>query len=275
MEIETQKLNELRNKVAKRTTKLGIHPDYDEHGHFYVYKGERLPSVTGRLQILKDPSLSNYKRDRALDFVFKELGADYERYKNPIELKAMLEDSKSAADQLRDNAGDMGTAAHDWRELWFKQIIETGNYEPPPLEDQRPQVKSATRAVQKFVAEHNYQPLACELYVADLKLYTGGMVDDIGFVDGVLSLVDLKTSNIGDKEQYHAQVALYYYMFAKLYGIKPEKLYILHASKTDGSYNLIEIPDIAGTIGWAKRVVQVTQFIEQIKANKKRKVDYL
>jgi hypothetical protein len=272
--MDTETIQKLRERIKKRTTKLGIKPDYDDKGHFYVYKGQRLPSVTGRLQILKDPSLSNYKRDRALDFVFKEIGQNFERYRNPVELKAMLEDSKSAADQLRDTAGDIGTAAHDWREVWFKGIID-GNPDPPPLEDKRPQVISATRAVQKFVKEHDYHPVACELYVADTKLYTGGMVDDIGFVDGELALVDLKTSNIGDKEQYHAQVALYYYMFAKLYGLKPDKLYILHASKKDGSYDLIPIPDIKDTIAWAKRVVEVTQFIERIKNNKKRKVDYL
>lgn len=265
------KADKMRQKIRERTKELGIYPDHNEDGHFYVYEGKRYTSVTGRLQILKDPSLANWKMARAVDYI----RANHQKLVSAPTMKEfddILEQAKLAPQTEFMNAGSIGTAVHNWRERLFQGVIDGKDWDHLAGEhiSDIPAVVSGARAVQKFIKECNYIPVACELSVADHGLATGGMVDDIGYVNGELALVDLKTSNIGDKESYFAQVALYLYMFRKLYGIRPAKLYILHASKTDGSYKLIDIPNIHSTIQWAKKVVEVSQGLDQIKQSKKK-----
>jgi hypothetical protein len=266
-----KKVSELREHIRRRTEELGIQPEHDEEGHWYRYGDKKYASVTGRLQLLKDSGLANWKMNKALNHIKTNFHDFVATGPDDKALEQFLESARMVPQSEFTGAGDLGTRVHSWRERWFTRLLidpNFGDYEIPANEDIR--FISAVRAIKKFRQETSYQPVACELYVADHTLQTGGQVDDIGFVNGKLSLVDLKTSNIGDKEQYYAQVALYYYMFSKLYGIKPQKLYILHVSKTDGTYNLIEIPNINKTIKWAKKVVEVSLGLEEIKASKRK-----
>lgn len=272
-----RKVRKLREKIYNRLTELSIKPEHTDKEHFYRFDNQVYPSVSHYIKILKDPSLATYNMNRALQYSqqhWKEFTEDNILYHIGTERGKQSEAQKYAESDFK-SAGTIGTIVHNWREEWFKKIIEKGhdiNNEPAYDPMAIPEVKSACRGITRFVREHNYQPVACELYVADHKLGTGGQVDDIGFVDGELALVDLKTSNIGDKEAYFAQVALYLYMFQKLYKIRPKKLYILHASKQTGTYNLIPIRNIPSTIKWALKVVEVSRGLDQIKEGKKKKV---
>ena len=60
-------------------------------------------------------------------------------------------------------------------------------------------------------------------------------------------------------------------MFRKLYKIYPKKLFILHTSKTDGDYELIEIKNISKTIRWAKKVVEVSVGVDLLQEERKKK----
>lgn len=268
-------IDHLRNKIKIRSQKLNIRPEHTEEAHFYRYGNYLYKSVTGHLQILKDPGLANWKMNRALKYIKDNI---YDI--TPALVDEFIVRAKEEPQAQFTGAGDLGTRVHNWREQWFTDIIRNGELPSQPSHsDEDSRFVSAARAIKKFKDEHDYQPVACELYVADHDLQTGGQVDDIGFVDGVLSMVDLKTSNIGDKESYFAQVALYYYMFCKLYKVRPEKLYILHVSKVDGTYNLINIPltiqlpessQVFDLVKWAKSVVRVNQGLELIKESKRK-----
>lgn len=268
------KVEKLRKRISDRTEELGIRPDHDEFGHWYKFGDKRYASVTGRLTLLKDPSIGLWRVNRVVDYIRKNFTEFTEET-----IHYHLEQAKNVPQLEFEGAGSLGTAVHDWREAVFSKVLEGHPWEEAwkvPVPDQTfrldPRFISACRAIKKFVEENNYQPVACELYVADHKLETGGQVDDIGFVNGTLTLVDLKTSNQGDKESYYAQVALYMHMFRQLYKIRPPRLCILHVSKTDGTYKLLEIRDIPETIKWAKKVVEVGQGLERIKESKKKQV---
>lgn len=262
----------LRAKIKARTVELGIKPEHTKIGHFYRYEDKLYTSVTGRLQILKDPSLANWKMNRACEHIRDSLMN--KRADNLIDINKLIEQAKLLPQTEFQAAGSIGTQVHDWRERVFQQVIDGADWETafavtsniPPS----PSVVSGCRAIQKFVKEHNYIPVACELYVADHKLETGGAVDDIGYVDGELALVDLKTSNQGWKTGYAAQTCLYYYMFKKLYGIRPKKVFILHASKVNGTYELIEIKNIPQTVRWAQRIIDVDKGIGLLKDDRKK-----
>lgn len=269
-----KKVYKLREKISEKTKELNIRPDHDEFGHWYRFGDKRYASVTGRLTLLKDPSIGLWRVNRVLDYVKKNFT---EFTEETIHYHA--EQAKNAPQLEFEGAGSLGTAVHDWREAVFSLVLAGSSWEeawkvPVPNQVFRndPRFISACRGIKKFVEENNYEPVACELYVADHTLQTGGQVDDIGFVNGTLALVDLKTSNQGDKESYYAQVALYMHMFRKLYKVRPPRLCILHVSKTDGTYKLHEIKDIPWTIKWAKKVVEVGQGLERIKESKKKQV---
>lgn len=264
------KILQKREAIQSIAKTLQVTPDHDESGHFYKFGEPRYPSVTGMIQILKDSALLNWRMNRALEYIQN----NFHRI-TPENLALEVDYAKIAPTFEMNNAGSIGNRVHNWREEVIQLTFDTRSTYPPPellaLPNDEPAVVSGCRGIVKFFKEHKYIPLACELPVADHDLKIGGTIDDIGYVDGELALVDLKTSNSGDKESYYAQVALYLYMFRKLYRLRPKKLYILHVSKDFGDYNLIEIPDVEWTIKWAKKVVEVSWGLETIKQSKKKK----
>jgi hypothetical protein len=262
------RVEKLRNKIKTRTAELNIAPDHDENGHFYKFNGNRYPSVTGRLQILKDPSLQNWKMNKALEYVYTALSSPQQP---PLE--QIIQEAKLVPQQEFEGAGDIGKQVHAWRESLFQRWIIEGinNSKIPPILDTNPQVVSGIRAIIKFLVDTHYTPLACELYLADEKLGIGGTADDIGILDGKVGFMDLKSANIGDKDSYFYQVALYVKMFEKLYGIRTMWHKILHVSKTDGTYKLIDIPDIRKRIEEAKKIIKVSTFLENLREEKKKK----
>lgn len=262
----------LRERIKARTEELNIQPQHDDSGHWYVYQGQKYGSVTKSLQILKDPALMNWKMNRALEYL--------REHRTPLmdvtQFDELIEAAKLAPVQEFEGAGDIGRQVHEWREKKFQAFIEgyfTTWYTEPEgltLDYDQPAVISGCRAIIKFMDETRYTPLACELFVADPVLEIGGTADDIGLLDGKLTFLDLKTSNIGDKDSYFYQVALYVYMFEKLYGMRTQAWKILHVSKTDGTYKLIDIPDIRKRIREAKQIIKVDKFLEALKQEKKK-----
>lgn len=143
-----------------------------------------------------------------------------------------------------------------------------------------PEVISGCRAIKRFLKETGYIPVACELALVDDELKVGGTIDDLGVfpnptkihideqtvisnVKGVmndsdwmkgaykvkfspyLGFVDLKTSNQGKKPAYAYQVRGFYQrMIRKTFGIRPKRTFILHTSKADGTYKLIDLTDM-------------------------------
>lgn len=263
MTSKTLDYNQIRNRIKERTKELGIAPDHDEFGHYYQMNGKRYPSVTGRLKLLKDDSLANWKMNQALEFIREH----HKRY----QLEDLLSLAAEAPVKTFKNAGNIGQQVHSIREEAFRKWIDTDLFHPMDIhQGLDPAVVSGARAIHKFLHETKYQPIAVELYLADDSLEIGGSLDDVGVIDGKLGILDLKTSNQGDKEAYYYQVALYVAMFEKLYKIKTHWHKILHVSKTDGTYNLIDIPDIRTRIKEAKHIVKVDRFLEELKKSKKK-----
>jgi hypothetical protein len=264
-----RKVDKLRRYIKNKTKELNIQPQFDNTGHFYSYNGKVYPSVTGRLQILKDKSLDNWKLNRGLDFIRD----NYQK----MPLDDLLAQAKLAPTKEFEGAGSVGTAVHAWREEKFSRLILDYDYPISPFfsSDGKgtiypPPVVSGIRAIQKFMKETNYLPIACEFFLADDKLNTGGTGDDFGLLNGKQTFLDLKTSNIGDKDSYFYQVAIYVLMFERLYKIRVQDAKILHVSKTDGTYKLIDIPDLRKRMKEAKQIIKVDEFLRSLKQEKKK-----
>jgi len=290
----------IRTKILEKVPEGLIQAEHTTDGHFYRMHGKLLPSVTGKLKIIKDESLMNWKMNRALDYVF----AHYKEFTD-ANVMEQLDKAKLVPVQEFEEAGSLGSQVHEARYVYFREWIK-GSARPEstrlvdfsPSGSQDPRVVSAWRAFMKFLDDYHYEPVVCEMYVGSLLLGVGGTLDDIGYIsvpvrDGdpecrhsmvgthcvkcyfklkrTLVLMDLKTSN-SYKNHYHLQVALYFYMFTSLTGIRPKEVFILKLSKDDGTYSMEYLTNLPALIRYGKTAVELDNGLEAIQQSRKKKV---
>lgn len=295
-------------------------PRHNDSGHFYqvmcsgcVAKGafhehEKepiYPSVTGKLQILKDEGLINYKMNKVIEYVF----AHWNEFTAENIMDHLARAEAVPADVLHD-AGDIGTYIHDVREKIFKEWIGTGKKPDDFLKflktvGEDPRAISGIRGLRKFVDERDYIPVECEMLLYSHALKVAGTLDDIGLMRKVMResnlpdcrheesimhevtrvircarcefkmryefvLLDLKTSN-QFKDHYFFQVALYYWMLGELLGRewRPESAFILKVSKTDGSYHIEDLKKPKVLARYCRYMLKTNEGIEFIKTLRK------
>lgn len=288
----------IKKRIAERLDGV-VTTAHNEHGHFYpvARTGKTYPSVTAKLQILKDQGLMNYKMNRALDYVFEH----WKEFTDPGVVMELLDKASKESELILHDAGDIGTEVHEIRERYFKAWIETGiKPEGPmlfadPATKIDPRVISALRALEKFVTERDYIPIRTELLVYDDKMGVGGTLDDIGMIRKMLVpadpkcehvvvagtcmkcpfkytyelvLMDLKTSN-QFKDQYFFQVALYYIMFYRLTGLRPLQAFILKLSKENGKYHIEDLKFPGKLARYAQHMLKTNEAMDYIKSLRK------
>src|SRR3990167_9733444 len=183
---------ELRKIILEKLPEGCVEPCHTEKGHFYkvVSHGGVYPSVTGRLQILKDEGLMNYKMNRAVDYVFTHF-----KEFNDLNVTEHLEKAKNLPSEIFRDAADIGTRIHGYREDYFNACIaaqsdsrKKNNGRPAealafiPAIEVDVRATSAMRALQKFVTDNFYIPVASELLVYDDDLRLAGTLDDVGIM---------------------------------------------------------------------------------------------
>jgi len=243
---------------------------HEPKGHFYVSptNQEKYHSVTFYTSLIKDPSLANYKMNRAIQYFL-----DNWNKVTQYTLGFHSDQAKLAPEAEFTGAGDIGSFTHAWRQEHFQRWIlsreislthEQIDAWPLPT-NVDPEVISGCRAIKRFLKETGAIPVACELPLVDDELGVGGTIDDLmvfpnpvkvpvdfmvtGPVEPYqihykpyLGFVDLKTSNQGKKVSYAFQVRGFYQgMIRKTFHRIPKKTYILHTSKEDGTYKLIDL----------------------------------
>ena len=239
------------------------------------------PSVTAKLQIIKDEGLSNFKMSRALEYV----SIHWSKFSDANYMEHLALAERMPADIFED-AGDVGTRIHDIREKIFTNWIETGVRPADfasfiPAHDPDIRVASAIAALRKFCEERAFWPIVTELKVYSHKFGVAGTCDDIGLMreevrrsdvegcdhkieTGASTIIPHATKNFDYcircnakwkwvlvmldlktsnrfKDSYFLQVAMYFDMLRKLTGLKPEKCYILKLSKEDRTYKLEDL----------------------------------
>lgn len=271
---------QIKKKISVAIPEGRVVTAHTERGHFYKIvdndhpDGITYPSVTGKLQVLKDEGLINYKMNRVIDFVF----ANWKQFTDENIMKFLDDASNVPADILKD-AGDIGTIIHDAREAFFKEwirrdqhpVVEVKEFLPPDCVDIR--AISALRALDKFIKDYDYVPIVTELLVYDHKLKVGGMLDDLGLMtdeqgNRKFVLMDIKSSN-QFKDHYFFQVALYYYMFYRLTELRPQRCFILKLSKTDGTYKIEDLYRPSTLASYARSMVRTNNGLDYIRSLRK------
>lgn len=298
---------QIQDRIGEVLPEGRVVPRHNDKGHFYeILDGVLVdgappiyPSVTGKIAIIKDEGIINFKMNQAIQYVFRTY-----KYFNNENIMEHLDKAARASMDIFEEAGDIGTEVHDTRHLYFKDWIKTGerpiSFEPylrPEVVDMR--IKSSLRALNKFLDDYWYEPIACELFVYSHKLKTCGTLDDLGFIyefenkenhevshemiqqeNGFaclncdfkakkhLALIDLKTSN-QFKDHYFFQVALYWDMFKNLTKIRPEKCLIIKLSKEDGTYKVEDLKRPSDLASFAKSMVRTKTGLEYIRKLRK------
>jgi len=267
-------LNTKIKKIRERIEKIPILiPAHTDEGHFYKLDGKTFPSVTTKLQVLKDQGLRNWYMNQALGYIKNLVDNGVEVDKESID--AYIEQAKQYPVDKFHDAGDIGTQIHDARQKYFEFYLRFGKFPEGLHFPERTDIRliSGLRAVQKFVFEQKYIPLACELLVYDPILELAGTLDDVGLLPNKtggydLVIMDLKTSNIGNKDSYYYQVALYAYMFQKLTGLRAKRTFILHISKTHASYKMVPIDNVPQLVKEAKLILKLNDALDRLKGTK-------
>lgn len=270
--------------------------------------GRVFPSVTGKIAQLKDPGLMNYKMNRAVEHFVTHI-----REITPENVLDHAAAAKQASDLILEDASDIGTEIHEWRQRIFDHWIASGEkssnfveFIPPMEQDIR--AVSAIRALQSFVEDYDYHPVACELFVYSHKLEVSGTLDDLGMMRRYLHdgdkdcahdfgepmgkygkvsclkcpmqflyefvLMDIKSSN-QLKDHYFYQVALYWEMFRKLLGFQPARCVIVQLSKTTGKYALEDLKRPAKLAQYSKHMLKLdegTEFIKSLRKNNQKTI---
>jgi len=257
---------------------------HNDKGHNYVspVTNEQYKSVTYFTGFIKDPSLANWKMNKGLEYIQNNFSDIHVTNLPEYILKAKLApegEFKGAGDI----GTQVHAWREEWFRHWINSgAIEQTDLaiESYPLpQNADPEVISGCRAIKRFLKETGYIPVACELALVDDELKVGGCIDDLGVFPNptkvrksslelepnwmkdsykiwmkdsykikynpYLGFVDLKTSNQGKKPAYAYQVRGFYQrMIKKTFNVRPKKTYILHTSKEDGTYKLIDLTDM-------------------------------
>lgn len=295
-------VSDLRQLIKQRIPDGSVLPRHTDRGHFYHIAAidRTFPSVTGKLQILKDDSLLNFKMNRAIEYVF----ANYPEFTD-ANITEHLEKAAQASNLILHDAGDIGTRIHGYREDYFNAWITSGGRPADvraflPSEEKDLRALSAMRALEKFVTDRDYVPVVSELFVYDEKLELAGTLDDLGLMRRVIRrgnpncyhdiaeemvpalrkkfhcwkcdfvftyefvLLDVKTSN-QFKDHYFFQVAIYYAMVCKMLGIKPTRCFILKLSKEDGTYKIEDLRELPKLVRYAKYLIKTNEALDFIR----------
>lgn len=159
-------------------------------------KSYRVPGCTGVVgaaDLGKSKSLPRWAARMASEYADEMLREHCGEVLDPSVLDDVVHGMKDAHYRKMTAAGDAGSIAHDWIEQWFNALIvgEDPPAEPPAGQDQF----RIARNFYDWQAQRKPVPLLTEQVVFDPELFWAGQFDLLCMIDGVLTVVDWKTSN--------------------------------------------------------------------------------
>jgi DNA-binding CsgD family transcriptional regulator len=226
-------------------------PKHDAFGHHYKHKDfpNIQDSVTTKLGILNKPHLLRWAIKKGVEFL--EVDKRYERLSGP-DREELINGAQSAYTDIRDDAGSVGTQAHDAFEIYIKEWIKTG-VRPEDIKrylkaNADTRAIASARALESLFKSKSIVPVASEILVG-IPRYSAGTLDFLCFWEGKLTLVDFKTSNAVDKTNYSMQVAAYLYFFKYMTKIPLNCAKIIHLSKDSVKFDVYNVKNVGAA--WA------------------------
>ncbi len=248
--------------VIKEKVEGKVIAEHDVFGHFYRFAdtGNKIPSVTTK-NILDKPRLIPWAVNLALQHVEDNLEKitkeNWEATKNI---------AKFLYTSYRDDAGDVGTIAHDGIEAYINEFIALRK-QPADIrtfvkneKEKDYRAVAAARSAEAVFNKYRYIPVWSELLVGSEKDGAAGTLDLL-VLDryGNLILLDHKTSN-SVNDFYAVQTAIYARCFTFMTKLRIKYVKVFKYSKEYDKYTPYDVPnvnkaikayrDISNIYGW-------------------------
>ena len=235
-------------------------PDYTDDEHWYLHKetGARLPSVTTISSIIKKPWLEKWKLKEGIKYLIDNHGSsvthkDFDR---------ALESAIHASQKKSEVALVVGSAVHDTIEKYLDEWLLNREkpsrdlihyYDKDFVTDEtthlrydltQTQIIAGLRSAQRlFESFDDFEPVAVEICVGDVKRKYAGKLDLLCRVNGKLEIWDWKTSAMIDKHSsdYPIQINAYRKAFELMSGEKVHKQRIIQLSKSEDKFTMYEV----------------------------------
>lgn len=245
-------------KIIKEKVIGKVVSAHDETGHHYkiVETGQIVDSVTTKI-ILDKPHLVTWGARISAEYVLDRLDMLQEGI---IDKQQLIKDASLAHSNLKSEAGDIGTRAHDiieqYLNVWIKENKRPNDIRDfaKPTDDMR--VFASIRSAEKMFIEKNVDPVATELLVASKKHGIAGTMDFLAFFDGKLLVSDWKTSNYVH-DDYAIQVSAYKACFEEMTGIKVKGVNLVHLNKGKDEFKIYDIPNPNKAFATYKHIAKV------------------
>jgi hypothetical protein len=157
-------------------------------------------SVTGVLDVISKPALYNWYAKTACEQIRKRLlelsqaGRNVELTEQWIE--AVVAEGRKRPTAVKDEAADLGTAAH----AGFEDVLAGREPKVPTV------IRPAIAEFETWLANTHTEIVESELPVGSATNRFGGRLDGLGYRDGAWGIVDFKTSS-GIYNEYALQTA--------------------------------------------------------------------
>lgn len=274
--MATKRTPEEIKKIITEKVVGVIIPQHTAEGHFYKFpSGVVQPSVTTKLKVINKPHLLRWAIERAIEWL--EVDNRWRFLAVNTMRKSYIDGAREAHTEIRDDAGSVGTRAHNAMEWFIKEWLETGLMPSDIREFFQKEIQvidgqlikadtadlrsvAAARGLEQLIYKHNIIPLASEILVGDEK-FSAGTLDFLCLWDNRITLVDFKTSN-QISQDYALQTAAYKFFFEKMTGVNISQIKIIHLSKNDDRYTVYNVVDPKGAYKAFRSVVGVYDWLE-------------
>jgi hypothetical protein len=182
-------------------------------GYKHPLTGAVVPGVTTVLKKLEKPAIAQWAVDNTAAFAVANIDALLNRteeqgygflrwYCKRDPLAGDLDDIRNYSNGVLNDAAELGTLFHDW------VAAEHGACPYPDVTDAPQFFWEMVAEWDKWVMEHDVVPLHTEVTLWSHQYGYAGTADGLWLVDGVATLVDVKTSRNTWDEHYMQLAAL-------------------------------------------------------------------
>lgn len=238
---------EVRDIIQEKVVGVWVAEHTEDKHHYRNTKtGKLVDSVTTKL-ILQKEHLIPWAVEIGIQYYAKRV-----EYCSEEDLPILIKNAKFAYTGVRDDAGNVGTAAHHIAEAYVKEWTRTG-VRPADIRTLAPEGTDSrsiagARSVESLFNQFPVIPVAAEILVGDDDVNCAGALDQMIMNQaGELELWDWKTSNRVDKVGYPLQVSAYKYMFEKMTGLSIRRSRVVHLSKEYDKATLWDLENEAAT----------------------------
>lgn len=170
---------------------------FKEKAHKYYYDGEHVPGVTTILNVVgKGDGLLQWAANCAVEYLQQRLVGDL----TTEDVVRFCNEAKHAHRLIKEEAGSIGSMAHDWIEQHLK-----GNTGSLP---EHPKARNSCEAALAWMASVSWKTLEVEKVVFHPLYRYAGKLDWKARINGVVAIPDWKTSK-GIYSSYRYQTAAY------------------------------------------------------------------